>query len=205
LPLVGGWLCIDFANTTSGRGGPQRQEHLQRYPDLIAWSLHAGLLDRGDASALERAATADAEGAGRALDAALRLRESIHDLLLSLVRGEAPAAGDLNCVNLALADAMGRARIRRAADGFAWDWPRPAADPHGAQLAYPLWPIARATAELLLSPFRSRLRECPGEHCGWLFLDLSKNASRRWCEMKVCGSRAKMQRHRQRHRLTGTA
>ena len=200
LPLIGGRLCIDFANTTSGRGGPQRQEHLRRYPDLIAWALHAGLLDRSDASILERAAAADPVAAKRALEAALQLRESIHDLLLSLVRAEAPAVSDLDRLNLALADGMSRARIRTAADGFAWDWPRPA-DPRGAQLAYPLWPIARSAAGLLVSPLRDRLRECPGEHCGWLFLDLTKNASRRWCEMKVCGSRAKMQRHRQRHRL----
>lgn len=201
LPLIGGRLCIDFANTASGREGPRRQEHLRRYPDLIAWTLHAGMLDRSDASILERAAAADPEGARRALEAALQLRESIHDLLLSLVREKAPRAGDLDRLNLALADAMSRARIGTAPDGFAWDWPRPAADPLSSQLTYPIWPIARSAAELLLSPLRDRLRECPGEHCGWLFLDLTKNASRRWCEMKVCGSRAKMQRHRRRRRL----
>jgi predicted RNA-binding Zn ribbon-like protein len=166
LPLIGGRLCIDFANTASGREGPRRQEHLRRYPDLIAWTLHAGMLDRSDASILERAAAADPEGARRALEAALQLRESIHDLLLSLVREKAPRAGDLDRLNLALADAMSRARIGTAPDGFAWDWPRPAADPLSSQLTYPIWPIARSAAELLLSPLRDRLRECPGEHCG---------------------------------------
>lgn len=201
LPLVGGRICIDFANTTSGREGPHRQEHLQRYPDLIAWAQHAGLLDVSDAAALERVATADHNDAQAALRAALQLREAIHAVLLSLARGEPAPASDLGDLNKVLADGMCRARLRAATDGFAWDWPRPAQGPTAARLAYPLWPIARSAADLLLSPLRERIRECPGEHCGWLFLDLTKNGSRRWCEMKVCGSRAKMQRHRQRHRL----
>jgi predicted RNA-binding Zn ribbon-like protein len=200
LPLVGGRLCIDFANTTSGRGGPHRQEHLRRYPDLIAWAQHAGLLDVSDAAALERLAAADRNGARVALRAALQLRESIHALLLSLARGGPARAGDLSDLNKVLADGMCRARLRAAAAGFAWDWPRPAEGPPAARLAYPLWPIARSAADLLLSPLRERIRECPGEHCGWLFLDLTKNGGRRWCEMRVCGSRAKMQRHRQRRR-----
>lgn len=201
LPLVGGRICIDFANTTSGREGPHRQEHLQRYPDLIAWAQHAGLLDVSDAAALERVATADHNDAQAALRAALQLREAIHAVLLSLARGEPAPASDLGDLNEVLADGMCRARLRAATDGFAWDWPRPAQGPTAARLAYPLWPIARSAADLLLSPLRERIRECPGEHCGWLFLDLTKNGSRRWCEMKVCGSRAKMQRHRQRYRL----
>jgi predicted RNA-binding Zn ribbon-like protein len=200
LPLVGGRLCIDFANTTSGRGGPHRQEHLRRYPDLIAWAQHAGLLDVSDAAALERLAAADRNGARVALKAALQLRESIHALLLSLARGGPARAGDLSDLNKVLADGMCRARLRAAAAGFAWDWPRPAEGSTAARLAYPLWPIARSAADLLLSPLRERIRECPGEHCGWLFLDLTKNGGRRWCEMRVCGSRAKMQRHRQRRR-----
>ena len=59
-----------------------------------------------------------------------------------------------------------------------------------------LWPVAQSAAELLVQGSLERIRECPGQGtCGWLFLDLSKNASRRWCDMRVCGNRAKARRH----------
>ena len=62
-----------------------------------------------------------------------------------------------------------------------------------------LWPVAWSAAELLAQGPLERIRECPGQDtCGWLFLDLSKNASRRWCDMRVCGNRAKARRHYER-------
>ena len=58
-----------------------------------------------------------------------------------------------------------------------------------------LWPIIRSAAELLTSDKLDRVCECPGENCGWLFIDMSRNRSRRWCDMKDCGNRAKARRH----------
>jgi predicted RNA-binding Zn ribbon-like protein len=46
----------------------------------------------------------------------------------------------------------------------------------------------------------SRIKRCPGDHCGWLFYDATKNRRRRWCEMEVCGNRAKQKRRRRRDR-----
>ncbi len=83
-----------------------------------------------------------------------------------------------------------------AGGGFAWEW-----DAGGDVLARPLWALARSAADLLTSPRLSRVRECPGEDgCGWLFLDTSKNGSRRWCSMQGCGSRAKARRYAGRRR-----
>jgi len=203
LPLVAGRPCLDFVNTTSGRGGPRRQEHLQEYAHLIAWAAHARLIDAQWAAQLTRAAAADPIAARRTLVVAIGLREAIHDILLAQARGEPRDPAKLAAINAVLADGMGRARLLATESGFAWDWPELQAEP--PPLAAPLWPVARSAAELLVSPWRERVRECPGEHCGWLFLDLTKNGSRRWCEMKVCGSRAKMQRYRQRRRRQGTA
>ena len=58
-----------------------------------------------------------------------------------------------------------------------------------------LAPITWSAAEFLRDPASARVKECDGETCGWLFLDTSKNHSRRWCEMKDCGNRAKARRH----------
>src|SRR5919112_4603831 len=96
---------------------------------------------------------------------------------------------------------MSQARLLASEEGYSWGWEPWTGE--GPPLGAPLWPIARSAAELLVSPWRERVRECPGEHCGWLFLDLTKNGSRRWCEMEVCGSRAKMQRYRDRQRHRG--
>jgi predicted RNA-binding Zn ribbon-like protein len=64
-----------------------------------------------------------------------------------------------------------------------------------------LWAVARSAADLLISETTlAHLRECAAETCGWLFLDRSKNGSRRWCDMKVCGNRAKVRRFRRRAR-----
>ena len=203
LPLVGGRSCLDFANTTSGRGSPRRQEHLQRYEHLIAWARHAGLLDEDVAARLARAAGADAAGAEHGLAAAVRLREAVHGLFLALYRSEPHDRDHLAELNRVLSEGMAEARLCPARDGYAWGWQLWQA--RQTPLAAPLWPIARSAAELLVSPLRERIRECPGEHCGWLFLDLTKNGSRRWCEMEVCGSRAKMQRYRERRRGRGAA
>ena len=63
-----------------------------------------------------------------------------------------------------------------------------------------MWPIAHEAAELLTANELGRVRECPGPNCGWLFLDMSKNRSRRWCSMEVCGNAAKARRHYQRQK-----
>lgn len=198
LPLVGGRLCLDYANTTSGRAGPRCQEHLRHYSHLIAWGRHSGLLGDEEAARLSVAAQANPGLAEAALAEAIALREAIHGVLLAVARGEAPDLNALGGLNRVLAEGMGRARLIASGEGYSWGWE--ASRSERPPLSAPLWPIARSAAELLTSPWSTRVRECPGEHCGWLFLDLTKNRSRRWCEMEVCGSRAKMQRYRERRR-----
>jgi predicted RNA-binding Zn ribbon-like protein len=85
--------------------------------------------------------------------------------------------------------------LRPLDGGFAWDW---AAAP--ARLERVLWPLARSAADLLVAPLRNHVKQCPGHGCGWIFLDLTKNGSRRWCEMEVCGTRHKIRRYRDRRR-----
>jgi predicted RNA-binding Zn ribbon-like protein len=78
-------------------------------------------------------------------------------------------------------------------EGLRWDWPDA-----GSRLDSPLWPVGRAAAALLTSGDLSRLRQCGGERCGWLFLDRSRNRSRHWCTMEDCGNVSKVRRFRQR-------
>jgi predicted RNA-binding Zn ribbon-like protein len=76
--------------------------------------------------------------------------------------------------------------------GFALQWAQP------PSLAQPIWGAVRAAGSLLVDGPIHRVRECCGDTCGWLFLDVSKNGSRLWCDMAVCGNRHKVARYRRR-------
>jgi predicted RNA-binding Zn ribbon-like protein len=56
--------------------------------------------------------------------------------------------------------------------------------------------IVEAAVALLVSDAMLRVKSCPT--CGWLFLDVSKNRSRRWCSMNTCGAVAKARRYYRR-------
>jgi predicted RNA-binding Zn ribbon-like protein len=52
--------------------------------------------------------------------------------------------------------------------------------------------------DLLLEADLSRIGECESDTCGFLYLDTTKNRSRRWCDTRICGNRARVRRHRRR-------
>ena len=106
---------------------------------------------------------------------------------------EAIRRPDLAALNAALSKVLANACLVPAEDGFAWAW-----GGEDAALRRVLWPIVRSAAELLTSDKLDRVGQCAGDSCGWLFLDTSRNRSRRWCEMEHCGNRAKARRHYRR-------
>lgn len=197
LELVGGRLCLDFANTVStrspaqaGRSQQPRREYLASYPDLVEWSEHAGLLTQAEADAMLEGAAHHPERAAAALEQAIALRETLYRIFAALVAGQAPQSADLAAINHTLHTALSHLEIFPFEDGFAWGWAANADD-----LERMLWPIARSAADLLTSPERSQVSRCARAGCDWLFVDASKNHTRRWCSMSACGSRVKMQRY----------
>jgi len=191
LPLVGGVLCLDFVNTVDRMTHKPWVEHLTGYAELCAWSEHAGSLPQAQARALAR--RADERAARAVLARALALREACYRLFLALAEGRASAAADLAALNAELGPALGHLRLHAHDAGFEYAWER------GAEaLDAPLWPVARSAAELLASPRRALVKRCGSDTCLWLFLDETKNHQRRWCDMKVCGNRAKVRAHRAR-------
>jgi predicted RNA-binding Zn ribbon-like protein len=195
LALVGGAPCLNFANTSSGRGTPLRQEHLRSYALLLAWCVHAGVLRPPVRRRLQQLARSHPAAAARVLRRALALREAIHGAGAALANGRPPPAAALSIINRELAAAMAQAKLRRVEDAFVLDW---AGQP--PSLDQVLRPLVRSAAELLLAPLDGRIKQCPGHGCGWIFLDQTKSRTRRWCEMEVCGSRAKVRRYRERQR-----
>jgi predicted RNA-binding Zn ribbon-like protein len=198
--LTGGALGLDFANTLDDRPDPRPIEGLESYGDLLAFArqstaLPESLLDTLWSEAARRPAEAE-----RALAAALGLREVIYRIFLALSEGRQALSDDLTALNRALGAALAHARVVEADDRFAWDWAREPVD-----LEAPLWPVARSAAELLTSATLASLRLCAADACAWLFLDTSRNGSRRWCSMRTCGNRAKARRHHARVRAAATS
>ncbi|HST87639.1 MAG TPA: ABATE domain-containing protein [Ktedonobacterales bacterium] len=196
LPLRGGRLCLDFANTVDWHAGARHgQEYLTSYAELIAWGRHAGILAGDEAHTLMREAAHHAERAQAALDQAIALREVVYRVFSVLAHGRPTDAGDLAALNAVLVEAHAHLRLRAGTPHFSWAW-----EPDGPALDRILWPVARSAAELLTADELERVRECASDSCGWLFLDTSKNRSRRWCDMAGCGNRAKARRHYARGR-----
>jgi predicted RNA-binding Zn ribbon-like protein len=202
----GGMLCLDYINTVEPRTGPVAREWLTEYPDLVEWSRHGGLVDEATAAALLRAGAARPAAARAAFQAAIDLREGLFRLFAAIADATTPAAADLEVLRRAFAAATQHGRLVPHADGFRWNWDAvvPAGAPGSASadsLGLPWWPVATSALELLTHGPLDRIKQCPpGEGCSWLFLDATKNRSRRWCSMQDCGSEIKARRQTDRRR-----
>ncbi len=190
-----GRLCLDFANTMIDRRGSQPRELLSGYSDLVSWGLKAGAVTGLQARRLADKAERCPADAAAAFERAITWREPIYRIFSLLARSESPGEADLAIFNDALKRTMPMAQVTQTEEGFAWDWK----DDEEA-LDRILWPVVRSAADLLTSQALDKVRECPGGECAWLFVDTSRNQSRRWCDMKVCGNRAKARQHYQRRK-----
>ncbi|MFI5894433.1 CGNR zinc finger domain-containing protein [Actinoplanes sp. NPDC051513] len=192
LDVFGGAACLDFANTLDGRGTESPEEYLHTYADLVSWGRYAGVLDESTARRL----TGDHPAV---LRTALRLREAIFQVFVALGRGQAAPTDSLATVQARYAEAMAVARLAPDGDGF--DWRFDGDDPGRAW-----WPLAVSAVRLLTAGPLDRVKVCAAEAgCIGLFVDTSKNRSRRWCTMDGCGVDAKVQRQARRRRDARTA
>ena len=193
--LVGGRLGLDFVNTVACYDIAQPKDYLRSYTDLVVWNRHADILTDQALHQLRQ------EAARRPIDAALVFRQAIalrlalYQIFSAFIDGGSPEAADLTIVNTTLAAAPTRSRIVQTSGGCAWNW---SVDANA--LDQVLWPVAWSAADLLTSTDVADVRKCAGDGCTWLFLDTSRNHSRRWCYMQDCGNRAKARRHYARHR-----
>jgi predicted RNA-binding Zn ribbon-like protein len=185
----GNHLCLDFANTLNDRANTPR-ELLNEYSDLVMWSQQAGILAEDHAQQLVEEAKQKPKEAAEVLQRAITLREAIYRIFEKITENASPSQIDLDILNTALSKVMDQAYIVKTGDGFAWNWTG-----KRERLDRMLLAIAQAAADLLTSEQLSGVRICASEVCNWLFLDTSKNHSRRWCDMKSCGNRAKARRH----------
>jgi predicted RNA-binding Zn ribbon-like protein len=196
LPIVGGHLALDFANTVDDPEGPERYDHAGTYPELVAWSTRIGMLQPDEAGALLTAAQEHPRARSAALKRAQLLREILIEIFTEIAAinsGQSAAtAGSTPAARWAelrpfVADAMAHAELVRKGSTYQLTW----ADT--TRLDVMLWPVGLAAGDLITSAQLSRVKKCAG--CPWLFLDQSKNLSRRWCAMSDCGTHEKIRRY----------
>lgn len=191
-------LCLDFANTVEWHASPQPIEYLNSYADLVGWAAQRGLVSDEEVSALIQAGTDRPVEAKAVLERAIALREAIYRIFSATAKSELPNNSDIDYLNQALQDSLSHLKIVQKGEDFSWVW-----QGEDDSLDWMLWPVVYSTAEMLISDQLKRVKECEDDRgCGYLFLDLSKNRSRRWCTMRSCGNRAKVRRHRQRQQST---
>lgn len=192
LSQVSGDLCLDFANTAETGSRSRPQEWLDSYEDLAQWSAYVGILSGPTVVRLQHTAALQLEAAETVFFRALRLRSSIRALFQALACGSEITEEMFVALTEERRIASEWVRLRPSGSGapFHWHWqgPEDALD----QL---IWPVVFAADALLLSPHVGHIKKCANHRCDWLFLDTSKNHTRRWCEMAVCGNRAKVRDH----------
>ena len=197
LNLVGGMLCLDFINTVDWRGRENPIEFLNEYNDLVAWSRHAEIIQAKEAKELIQKASKHPLKAKTVLNEALSFRETLYRIFTSIFKKKAPGKTDLALLNTAFSKTTARMKIVHTGSGFTWESDSPKLDLDGVLIA-----ITRSAADLLVSESLARVKQCTDSNCGWLFLDTSKNRSRRWCDMTDCGNRAKANRFYKRKQNT---
>ena len=205
--LIGGRLCLDFVNTVDGRkndSGRRKSQSVNSlvlgdklgdYSDLVAWSRHSGIVTATEAGHLIQESKRKAAKARAVFDRAIELREALHRIFKATMTERPPQGLDLKTLNDELLEARSHESLTPAVNGFTWEWVG-----SEAALDQMLWSIAHSAAEFLSKGDLSRLGECGGEECGWLFEDTSRNRSRQWCHMQDCGNLVKVRRFRTRLR-----
>jgi predicted RNA-binding Zn ribbon-like protein len=189
---LSGHPALDFCNTEAGWGTAEPGDYLKSYEYVVAWTKGAGLVEHDLADRIRRRAARSGAEAAAALDEARSFRHSLHGVLLS------PRAGaDWARVAALVEEGAGAGRLLPGVHAATWELPE------RIGLRLPLLALARSAGELLTSDEVAAVRSCPGNHCGWLFLD--SRGSRRWCTMSACGNRAKARRFTQRHRVPAGA
>jgi predicted RNA-binding Zn ribbon-like protein len=191
---LGGRLCVDFVNTVDPRD-PPGHDYLPDYMTLIDWAAATEAIDRDVIDRAGAAACVAMESAVEAHREAISLRETLYRVLRASAERRPPDEADAGELCVATADLQQRRLLRTAGTRWHWVWST------DDSVRMPNWIILADAVDLLTGIDQAHLRTCAGDGCGWLFVDSSKNHSRRWCSMRGCGNRSKTQRHYQRRRV----
>jgi predicted RNA-binding Zn ribbon-like protein len=196
--LIAGSLSLDFINTLDDRFASEPKELLNSYIDLARFAEDTGILSEQQVDRLFALSQQSPEPAQRALRAAIQLREAMYAVVWAKVTHKLVPEAALYTLNQYVQVAAQHSSLIDANGKFGWRF-----DDAPNNFEAPLWAIARDAADLLASEQLQFVRACAAENCQWLFLDVSKNHGRRWCDMTRCGNRAKARAFYKRKKKEG--
>lgn len=193
MTLDGGWLCLDFINTVHDRSVEEPFDYISDYGKLLEWSLKVESLSVSEKKRLEKNAKADRKKANREHENVIKARGVLYDFFLPIAQNKTPADDSQAEFNSLLRQTMSQIELKLE-DHFevSQGWK------NRSDLSYPLYPVIKSAYDLLTMDKLDRVKECGA--CGWLFLDQSKNKSRKWCSMESCGSNVKAKRYYYRNK-----
>lgn len=191
MDLIGERPCLDFVNTMNWHLSAAPTEFLHSYSDLLTWSERTEVLSSEQAQRLRAQAQDRPQEAEAIYELAIGFRKALFHLFLAILHNEPPPQEDLALVNQVHADMLTHLSLTPVPGGLALSW-------SSEELALPLWQIAQTAGALLTSAEMAHVRVCADQTCGWLFLDKSKNHSRKWCASQDCGNRNRVRRFKQR-------
>lgn len=189
--FLGNAAWLDFVNTEIGIGD-ERVELLTDFDALMRWGREAALLG-GNEDQGSGGAGLDQSRRTAILNEALSLRAELRKAAGDLTRGRSPGSPLVDRVNKILGEHPIVLSLRRA-DG-AWGIGLTPTEPGPRDV---LARVAEDFARFMATADPRFLRRCANERCRIYFYDTSKNHTRRWCSMELCGNRAKVAGHRLR-------
>jgi len=188
MDVLGGWLCLDFTNTVGSRREEPMFDYLTGYEAILIWSSRLSTLEEDQIKELREIAAQNSKQAQISFLNIQSAREALFQFFQAMSFHKIPTNKIQSQFNFFIHQSFKHLALTFSVEGTAkWDWKKSA-----KPLDLPLYPIMHSAYQLVNSDLMARLKEC---HCGWLFLDRSKNQSRRWCDMQTCGSAHKARRY----------
>lgn len=192
-PMIGTHRCLDFVNTEIIEHG-RRVELLGDFADLVGWLEEAKALGATQARQLLHQWGQTSKGV-RALSEARVFRRLLREMVEGIVQGERPSARVLHKISVLLRCRTGEVSLVRTGDGVERRVSFAPREP-----IHLLVPVADSASELLCHGDLTLIRKCQNPRCILYFYDTTKNHTRRWCSMSVCGNRTKVAAHHRRSR-----
>jgi predicted RNA-binding Zn ribbon-like protein len=189
-----GRIAIEFTRTRGWEARDRDDDELDSWERYVHWALREGVVNGGAVSGLLKEGKRRSQAASRAVMRARRLRDSVYGLLVARAEKQRALSEDLERLNEELKASGAWLQLVQRGSAHSWGWK----DNARFQLGFITWSVARSIADLLTGESAERIRLCASHDCGWLFLDESRNRTRRWCSMKGCGNVEKARRFRSR-------
>ena len=187
LPLDGGVVCFDFINTVHSRKDEVVYDYLKSYDDFLIWCIKVNLLGSSEVNRLRTLSKSSGKETLKTFSKIIDAREILYEFFSNYSNNENVNEPLLVKFNKLLSESFSRLLLTQSKKEFEVDWK------DRANLKYPLWMLIKSAYDLVFLYPRERIKECSA--CGWIFLDKSKNSSRKWCNMDTCGSNDKSLRY----------